>query len=434
MTDRTPQYGTTAYGKRTRPKGPEGVFMRRLMTLKRHQPAEIVAKLRGGGVALVLLLTLALNIAGSSEACADEAGVAPPSEAVTEELRAELRRYAAWFWVQQDLPPELRDVEFEWHIQRPSGDINPFGEALTLFSNIYSDRLRPLDPVAPYSLLDLLSDDPQVMAKFRLYTSTGLLDTTIDDGDVHCKHWEALVEALLAPAGEPQAGLVEEAIVSDDGESIATVGLLVGMMPPIDNPFSFPPPSSIPNLPAEIQDVDRKMKEAEEIWRLWLKELEERVPPFVLYQEDSWSDGDVSGFDCDDFAEMLGRFLRWYVRQHAASHPFLEPRILQMAKGGLSRSGHAVTLIFLRDYYWIIDPQTGIRSGPFHRYFTWPPDLRDIANHYWGAPNYRFGIPVDYPVYVRPWYEDEPWYSDPVQRARILPELPSDIPPDSVLP
>ena len=41
---------------------------------------------------------------------------------------------------------------------------------------------------------------------------------------------------------------------------------------------------------------------------------------------------------------------------------------------------------------------------------------------------------MHYPADWRPFYEDDPWHTDPSQRERILPKLPSEIPPDSILP
>ena len=383
-----------------------------------------------GAASLLLLLIVSFSFVFESFARADEAGSTAPTVVVTEELRAELRRYAAWYWDQQDLPQELRDPAFQWHIQPPPGELNPFGEALTLFSRIYSDRLRPLDPVAPYTVLNLLADDPQVMARFRMYTSTGLLDTTVEDGDVRCRHGEALVEALLAPASDPLVGL-DDVLVSEGAASIATVSLRLGVMPPLVNPIPDPLPPSLPDLPADIQDADRAMKEAEAIFQRWLQELRQRH--FRLYQSNQWWDDGACGFDCDDFAEVLGRFLRWYVQRHAGGQPILEPRILQMRKGW-GMSGHTVTLILLGDYYWLIDPQTGLRRGPFHRYLEWPPDASFVADRYWPGSGYEFGKPMHYPADWRPFYEDDPWHCDPNQRERILPELPPDIPPDSILP
>lgn len=378
----------------------------------------------------MILVGAILQLAQPSAVHADHEGPLSNPIAITAELRSELRRFAAWYWAQHDLPPELRGPEFEWDIDAPQGEVNPFGEALSLFANLYEDRLRPLDPIAPYSLLDLLEDDVEVMARFRAYSTTGLLQTTGGDGELHCRHADALLEATLARSIGTGAGL-EDAELSADGESIATLGLRVSVWPPFENPIPVPPPPPIPELPAEVQDVDRALKEAEQIWQNWLETL--RARGFELRQSDRWWTEGVSGFDCDDFAEALGRFLRWYVERHVAGQPDIEPRILQLRQGSGIR-GHAVTLMFLDDHYWIVDAQTGFRRGPFHRYLEWPPDLHFVSEHYWPGDGYEFGYPTHYPADWRPFYEDDPWHTDPCQRQRVLPELPSDIPPDSILP
>ncbi|MEN9643313.1 MAG: hypothetical protein RIR77_2502 [Planctomycetota bacterium] len=72
--------------------------------------------------------------------------------------------------------------------------------------------------------------------------------------------------------------------------------------------------------------------------------------------------------------------------------------------------------------------------GPFHRYIQWPPDVSEVSEHYWPGYGYEFGIPMHYPAGWRPFYEEQPWYNDPVQRGRILELLPPEIPPDSIQP
>ncbi len=67
-------------------------------------------------------------------------------------------------------------------------------------------------------------------------------------------------------------------------------------------------------------------------------------------------------------------------------------------------------------------------------YIQWPPDVSEVSEHYWLGYGYEFGIPMHYPAGWRPFYEEQPWYNDPVQRGRILELLPPEIPPDSIQP
>ncbi len=77
-----------------------------------------------------------------------------------------------------------------------------FYEAYALFESIYSHRLYSAprtDP--PYSIQDLIWDDPLLLAKFREYTLTGTLATAIpDDPTAVSNHVQAV---LTAVAGEP---------------------------------------------------------------------------------------------------------------------------------------------------------------------------------------------------------------------------------------
>ena len=78
----------------------------------------------------------------------------------------------------------------------------------------------------------------------------------------------------------------------------------------------------------------------------------------------------------------------------------------------------------------MLDAQTGIIIGPFHRELQWPPDLSKIAIRYQWNSGYRFGFPMSYPAGTRPGYEEQPWFRDPVQRGRVEELLlPSDIAP-----
>lgn len=389
---------------------------------------------------LPILLTAFMT---ASTAFGDDADAPEASVPISAEMRAECQRFAAWYWARQDAGSQVNSSAFVWNTQPPPSNLNPFGEALQLFSTLYARRLRPLDSHDPYSIIDLFADDPAILQQFRNYTITGYIVTSVADADIHAEHIVATIMALGADSSSGSG--VTDVSLNEDGDAgcveLTTRNLRSSDVPPWLAPIlTEPEPIPLPPLPDEVLEADRLLKEAEAIWKRWIVEMYRQfmltLPHnlrYKLWQRDTYWDDTTTGFDCDDFADAFGRYLEWYVRQHSNGAHRIEPRVLQL-RGGYSIEGHTMTLIFFGDYYWVIDAQTNIRTGPFHRYIQWPPDVSEVSEHYWPGYGYEFGIPMHYPAGWRPFYEEQPWYNDPVQRGRILELLPPEIPPDSIQP
>ena len=374
---------------------------------------------------ITAIVTLAAAQWATHHALADHLGPPAPSVPITAQVRAETRRHAEWYWQWQDSGEPTAAVQFQWSFPVP-GTFNPFTEALALFSQLYGDRLNDVDSYAPYSISDLLRDDPLVRLRFREYTLTGEFLTTPIDGIAHSKHVLAVLDALT-----------ENAIYTVADASATTTGgliskdLLIGTPTPIWVPVPGASPLPPANLPSDIEEVKEHIERATEAWKLWLGSAGDvwwiRQQ---LRQEDSYWDSDTTGFDCDDFADAFGWYLYWYLRENTGQvAPIEHPQVLQIRKPW-SFEGHAVTLIFRGLYYWVIDAQTGTLLGPYHRVQQWPPYLIKIVHQYptWGD-QYGFGWPMSYPAGTRPFYEEQPWFQDGARRGRVEELLPSDIPP-----
>ncbi len=256
---------------------------------------------------------------------------------------AESRQWAALYWQWRDTGVVTQELSgFEFTNPIPS-DLTPIDYAYDIFEQLYATELAALStPEAPYSVIQLILDDPDVMQRFRVYTTTGLLSISFTQEQE--ASWSHLDMAAQAADGD---GYSMDRAWIEDG-SLLTQSLLGSpgstALPPVTPPFEDP------EVPDEIDDFDQDLKDL--IRDCPLKDIDWRqdVPP-------------APGFDCDDFAISMAAWLRQLQQQY----PDMQISLLLFwyDKDDGTRGGHAVTIVRIDGYYYIIDAQTGDVKGPY---------------------------------------------------------------------
>ncbi len=163
---------------------------------------------------------------------------------------------------------------------------------------------------------------------------------------------------------------------------------------------SDPPPLPA-DLPPEIVNFDH-----------WLKQYRERLKGKGLYLPDDYP---TPGFDCDDYADALAR---WLQRRFSGATIQVIHTFWERPPGSGKKVGHVLILIKQGGYYWILDPQTGILLGPFTD--DTPIDVSPILDPGYGVPP---GTPVKVKGPYDPGYrgkgEPKPWWYDPDMRRHF---------------
>ena len=119
------------------------------------------------------------------------------------QTRAELQEWARLVWEWYDtgvVPPEAETFSFTDPDQFPRW-FHPFNPALTVFRDIYRHRLP--DDEYGFTIVDLIEQDPAILAHFREYTVTGILETPFDeDAQAATNHIERLMQAEAGTSNE----------------------------------------------------------------------------------------------------------------------------------------------------------------------------------------------------------------------------------------
>lgn len=143
-----------------------------------------------------------------------------------------------------------------------------------------------------------------------------------------------------------------------------------------------------------------------------------------LYKEDGKFIG--PGFDCDDYAEAMAEWLR-------RKYPNAELWTLGYFWFG---DGHAVTVIRIDGYFYMIDPQTGVISGPFATTDEVHASVKKLMKDWYGVSpgwadpfeRYRWRDPSARPELIEP----GPWYTDPEIKEHFRNNMPN--PPEDYMP
>ncbi|MEM1424003.1 MAG: hypothetical protein AAGH64_08360, partial [Planctomycetota bacterium] len=231
---------------------------------------------------------------GLSDLVASEPGEIPA---------AETREWASLFWHWNDTGTvsELADGFVASNHPVRGNNHNYLIETYLLFKELYSHRLQ-LDPDLPayYDLDDLLADDPDVFAEFRAYSLTAVLVTDDRNADptTAAKHVELIEQAEIFECEEVGAYWIDVADDSGDTLTVASEGLAVVTRKPKKCKPTAP---GNPNTPSTIPD---ELRLPVEQFPRYDMPLEIWNYPDGLFP---WSD---PGFDCDDWADMLAKYLR----------------------------------------------------------------------------------------------------------------------------
>jgi hypothetical protein len=396
-------------------------------------------------VAIVSFLALLGENQLQRQTCA--APASSMNSPATDEQRSRLRAFASLYWVEQgftDVP-----VLHWWGLpdgQEPltigsAGNSNPFQESLQLFDALYRSRLEVARAhgTPHYAITDLFVDDAAVFAAFRWHTVTGQLQTAFtDDADIALKHVAAMLDADNTSAyfEVDSFGITHDGVVWSEG--LRSVSRLpessIGAVPPL---CDDPPISILP------ESVDDRLREAMDVWTRCFFRLgtvtfpDGRTLPGA-YRSDEYGvrchvvAGRVfcipvltPGFDCDDYADA---FIWWFQRQF--SEQDLQGYEFHVYQVGDGLSGHAMVVLRVGGFYWVIDPQTGEIRGPISVPIdgsSWPdPNLivtdppagpPGSRGYGWGHPYH--GLPKFYAPGTRPFYEPRPWHSSPAMRQLI---------------
>lgn len=174
---------------------------------------------------------------------------------------SESREYARLFFEYQRtgvMTEEFRSFRFS--NPAPQGTMTAFRGAEVVFDKIYADRLnysRDGEPL--YSLADLRRDDPEVDAAFRLYATTGKLQTPLfADPQLTQKHLEAYADAMgaqqeFASVEEPRLEIVNDRLQSEglfasENESLATIASAVAVESPVADTIK----DKLPGVPSPV--------------------------------------------------------------------------------------------------------------------------------------------------------------------------------------
>lgn len=255
----------------------------------------------------------------------------------------ELRQWAAIFWQWYDtgvIPPEAECFQFTNPDQFPPG-FHPFNEAEALFLLVYSDRIEAARLVAVgghYGVWNLLQDDPDILAQFRLYTLTGALPVGDPNGVQPLGSYPPTIGPLLymqlLPLAQMEAVKIKKVC-----------------------PAGHTEPISDEQLPDWLRGFNRVLRQL-----VAASQLAEAAMD-ALYDEDIchwWPWSRRIGFDCDDFADALAGWL--LNRIGLIPGVTVEQLRVSWANGKI---GHVMTIVTHGGYYWIIDAQTGLVRGPF---------------------------------------------------------------------
>ncbi len=287
--------------------------------------------------------------------------------------KAELRIYLATMYQASQNWQEWEDADLFWFTNTPPDSrLVMLAPALDVFTELYAHKLDPSGTyVAPYTILDLMRDDPAVDARFKRYTLTGEIETTsTDDAEMMMKHVQMAAEAIATS----EEYSLEECMVSSGCFKTVELVKQPATTPPAPQPTI---PTPIP-VPPGLQQFDCDL-------RAWVaRSLLACMKSKGLYKGENSRDPNRPNprgrFDCDDFADAMAAWLEKYLKQlypnmdvkgfgfmwkcpklDSNDNPVLDPN----GQPVYTDDGHAMVLVTIDGKFYLIDPYTGTVYGPY---------------------------------------------------------------------
>lgn len=356
-----------------------------------------------GWVGAILAILVASFVSANAEENGNPSGGWDFTDTVNiQESREWAKLYWEW-WDTGVVEPEFEDFQFSNPI---AADLTPIDYAYDVFEELYADEIASRStPDAPYSVIQLVLDDPDVMQEFRTYTETGLLTTSqSQNSEVNQQH---LILGAAAIAGN---GYTADRVWFE-GDRLCSQSLMQspgsGGQPPLQPPFDDPP------VPPSLDPFDDDLRDA----------VDDSGLEDVRWIGDSPGH---PGFDCDDFASAMAGWLQ----KLQATYPDMNIGLLFFWWDGSDgkRRGHAVTIVRIGGYYYIIDPQTGKVKGPYPGTLSPIGPMKELICEHYGDCNiddekHREVSPdFGYPGWIPG--EPPPWHTDPARKQEILDQLP----------
>jgi hypothetical protein len=317
--------------------------------------------------------------------------------------RVETRMYFSLVWSAEELGVPVPDFTFTNTL--PGLMAATILPEIEVFSALYFHRLN-LDRQngSLYTLNDLLADDPEIRAEFRIYVTTGKLAPRVElDPQAFVAHCDMIVDALTSESHYSV-------------QSVEQVGPGVvestDLRPVIDDTVTAvtePDPGEVAPTEAEVNCALRWLSLATNFQCMYTS----------LYH--AILTGPVD-FDCDDFADAL---LRYFLS--SGRLPGWSGRIgtVHWEENGKAK-GHAVpVLVDPQGHFWFIEPKTGKVYGPF---LTEELLLKDIEVQC--VPRGR--VPGFLPTKIHPmldrnleglYGEQAPWWTSDTVRQRFCAQL-----------
>lgn len=276
---------------------------------------------------------------------------------------------------------------------------------LEVFAEIYSHRLQlDFDAGERYLVTDLIADDAEVRAEFRMFVLTGNLAPRPEiDSEAYLTHYDLLIDAIT----------VQERATVVSVDSVGALTQSQGMSVKVAEGVDIGSATETDHATTAVEEARCRLR--------WLVEWSRLECMYRrLYERDkNWPRPD---FDCDDFADAM---LRYLLRHLDGWNGRIGVITWRCSDG--TTDGHAVpVLIDPEGAYWWIEPQTGKIYGPFA---TVSALLANIRAEHPRARDCAPGVCVDQlrdlgPWNLSGWYnEQDPWHQSVRQRNRFCAAL-----------
>jgi hypothetical protein len=310
-----------------------------------------------------------------------------------------------WKWT----APDLLDLTGSGN----DADTQPaiFGGGMELFRAIYVHRLAPQTPGGPLSIFDLLETDANVALLFKHWCLTHQV-VTLESWDslAHKNHLALVTDSLGAKDYASTRGvplILPGLLVSDRTEVEVWAKLPWDYVGGPTGPAERPKPITPETKKSVEECVNNESGKLTGPWPSGKK----------LYKSDtlaSWF-GLVSGtpgFDCDDFADAIGAYLTKGKEGASYCNIYTTWTGTNPSNGKKTgKAAHLVTMIKAGDKYWLVDAQTGAKSGPFDQ--GTPPDASTVTGGYSKKPGSDYTDPKPIPPNDRSRWSGEPppWHT-----------------------